>query len=190
MVRLKHVWPILLAFMVAPRCFAQEPKAAPQIKADPQLKADPQITVDVDVTCEVVAPAQCKGGAGFHVAADGTVRTGPQGQTTGRLTSGDLSSLKTAAGRLLKAPAIRPCLARPILPGVSETIRVSNGSSSLELHGVGGKLDPRCGGPRSSAYDFFRLADELMRRYSQSMIPKSGRRFSEKIMLYQKIRAG
>jgi hypothetical protein len=160
MVRLKHVWPILLAFMVAPRCFAQEPKAAPQIKADPQ------ITVDVDVTCEVVAPAQCEGGAGLHIAADGTLRTGPQGQTTGGLTSSDLSSLKTAARRLLKAPAIRPCLARPILPGVSETIRVSNGSSSLELHGVGGKLDPRCGGPGSSAYDFFRLADELMRRYS------------------------
>ena len=154
MVRLKHVWPILLAFMVAPRCFAQEPKA------------DPQITVDVDVTCEVVAPAQCKGGAGFHIAADGTLRTGPQGQTIGQLTSGDLSSLKTAAERLLKAPATGACLARPILPGVSETIKVSNGSSSLELHGVGGKLDPRCGRPGSSAYDFFRLADEMMRRYS------------------------
>src|ERR1700693_2252952 len=120
MVRLKHVWPILLALMVAPRCFAQEPKA------------DPQITVDVDVTCEVVAPAQCKGGAGFHISADGTLRTRPRGQSIGQ------PRLPARAWLALSFPGCRKPSRFPTVPAVSNCM----GSAGNWIRDAAGRVHP------------------------------------------------
>ena len=127
--------------------------------------------VTVRVSCEAMVPAYCRGQYGFEARSDGAWRVGPRpdGQVlTGQLSTAEAGRLRAATERALRRAADQPptCAALGPIPGVRESITVTDRDRTVTLKGVGGRLDPSCspkGATGSTA--LFALADRLMQRY-------------------------
>jgi len=140
------------------------PVAAQQVAAAPQAR--------IQATCEGVVPNRCKGVYGFTVGADGAWQAGPDPQ--GHTLNGNLEQAdrQAVADALNKAPDNGQCDMRPtMVPGVSETLVITQAERQVTLHGTGGKLLPSCGKPGSSNDQFFSLMSRLMRKYYPAQFP-------------------
>jgi hypothetical protein len=142
--------------------------------SDAALGAENQtrpVSIDVKATCEALVPAYCQGAYGFHLSPGGEWRAGPSPEgrlSQGRLTRFEQAKLRGAVDQLGFRNAImaHECGVGSIgIPGVMETVAVSDGVSRVLLRGSGGRIDPSCGlTVRGSAF-LFKVVDHLMRRH-------------------------
>jgi hypothetical protein len=140
------------------------------VLSSPALAQDFSTTISVTTACEAMISKNCKGAFGFMVTANGSWTAGPDPATgrtyKGEVTSQEWSELRNLVKQFFATkPADYSCPARPIVPGVSETIIVKlAGKPEVALRGLGGKIDPNCEAAGASS-SLFKKSDELMQKY-------------------------
>jgi hypothetical protein len=130
-------------------------------------------TILVATSCEALPPGNCQGKFGFLITVrDGSWRAGPDPATgrtyTGKLTGDESAQLREALKPVLDAQAHSrlQCAARPVIPGVSETVEVkAPGKSDITLRGAGGQLDAICAAAGSAYAALFKTSDTVMQAH-------------------------
>ena len=131
-------------------------------------------TIVVKTTCEAMSPAYCQGADRFEIASDGAFTTGPSAggrRLEGLLDPASLANLARATERALADPDAHetPCGAIHGIPGVSETVSISEADRTLVLRGASGALDPRCVTRNLAALQaLFSAAHQVMSRHYPS----------------------
>jgi hypothetical protein len=128
-------------------------------------------SIALTTTCEAMVPAYCQGAFGFRLSATGAWQAGPSPDgrlSAGRLTRLEQSRLEAAVDQVLnrRPTSTEQCPSRPTsIPGVTETLIISDVMGRIVLRGSAGKIDPSCGAATRVNAALFGLVDSLMRRY-------------------------
>jgi hypothetical protein len=128
-------------------------------------------SIILTTTCEAMVPAYCQGAFGFRLSVTGAWQAGPSPEgrlIAGRLTRLEQSHLDATVDQVLNRRPIstQQCPSRPTsIPGVTETLIISDVMQRIILRGSSGKIDPYCGASTPLNAALFRFVDRLMRRY-------------------------
>ncbi|MDE2577839.1 MAG: hypothetical protein KGL46_03455 [Hyphomicrobiales bacterium] len=129
-------------------------------------------TVRVQSHCEAMNPAFCQGAYGAVINASGRLSAGPA--PDGRVLAGRLDETarraldravqRALAGARENGPA---CMARRRLPGVGETVTLTEGARTITLQGASGAMDSTCapGAPAALAPLFTQAHRAMLKIY-------------------------